>query len=230
MRKRFPSFSLSAYGVVWSANRRIAIVACVVAVLLAIAGIVALLTGSGNGHQAPNTALPAPAGSPSSTEAAPKPSSGSGSVPKPPQIAEPVAYAKAAAQMLWSYDTRDTSRDQQLAGMRAWMTTETKYADWGSVSGQVPDPVLWSRMADQDQHATARVTEGHYPGAFKQALAEDPSAITEAYIYVVTVNGKQQIAWKKGGGGAEERAVTLAVQCRPNHDCRLAAIAPSVTQ
>ncbi|MEV5449484.1 hypothetical protein [Streptomyces sp. NPDC052535] len=230
MRKRSPSFTLSSYGAGWSANRRITIVACVVAVLLAVAGVVALLTGRGNGQQAPDTSAPAPTGSPSSSEAPPKPSSGSGSVPKPPQIAEPVAYAKAAAQMLWSYDTRDTSRDQQLAGMRAWMTTETKYADWASVSGQVPDPVLWSRMADQDQHATAQVTEGHYPGAFKQALAEDPSAITEAYIYVVTVNGKQQIAWKKGGGGAEDRAVTLAVQCRPSHDCTLAAIAPSVTQ
>ncbi|WP_406436050.1 hypothetical protein OHB00_18760 [Streptomyces sp. NBC_00631] len=228
MKKRLPS--LSSYGSGWSANRRIAIVASAVAALLAIAGIVALLTGGGNGHEAPGTAAPTPSGSPSSSEAAPKPSSGSGSVSQPPQIAEPVAYAKAAAQMLWSYDTRDTSRDQQLAGMRAWMTTEAKYADWASVSGQVPDPVLWSRMADQDQHATAGVTEGHYPSAFKQALADDPSAITEAYIYVVTVNGKQQIAWKKGGGGAEERAVTLAVQCRPNHDCTLAAIAPSVTQ
>ncbi|MEV4449511.1 hypothetical protein [Streptomyces mirabilis] len=230
MRKRSPSFSLSSYSAGRSANRRITIVTCAVAVLLAIAGIVALLTGSGNSHQAADTAAPAPADSPSSTEDAPMPSSGSGSVPKPPQIAEPVAYAKAAALMLWSYDTRDTSRDQQLAGMRAWMTTETKYADWASVSGQVPDPVLWSRMADQEQHATASVTEGHYPSAFKQALADDPSAITEAYIYVVTVNGTQQITWKKGGGGAEQRAVTLAVQCRPNHDCTLAAIAPSVTQ
>jgi hypothetical protein len=229
MRKRLSS-SLSSFGMGWAANRRIALVASVVAVLLVFAGIVAPLTGSGNGHQTPDTAAPVPSDSPSSTEAAPKPFSGSGSVPNPPQIAEPVAYAKAAAQMLWSYDTRDTSRDQQLAGMRAWMTTEPKYADWASVSGQVPDPVLWSRMADQDQHATASVTEGHYPSAFKQALADDPSAITEAYIYVVTVNGKQQIAWKKGGGGAEERAVTLAVQCRPSHDCRLAAIAPSVTQ
>ncbi|AVV46156.1 hypothetical protein C6376_37215 [Streptomyces sp. P3] len=231
MKKRLPSLSLSSYGAGWSANRRIAIAASAVAVLLAVAGIVALLTGGGNGHQAPGTAAPTPSGSsPSSSEAAPKPSSGSGSVSQPPQIAEPVAYDKAAAQMLWSYDTRDTSRDQQLAGMRAWMTTETKYADWASVSGQVPDPVLWSRMADQDQHATASVTEGHYPSAFKQALADDPSAITEAYIYVVTVNGQLQIAWTKGGGGAEERAVTLAVQCRPNHDCTLAAIAPSVTQ
>ncbi|CAL9458047.1 hypothetical protein [Streptomyces sp. enrichment culture] len=230
MRSRFSSLSLSSYGSGWSANRRIAIVAATVAVLLALAAIVALLTGSGNGHRGRDSAAPAPTGSPSSSEAAPRPSSGSGSVPKPPQIAEPVAYAKAAAQMLWSYDTRTTSRDQQLAGMRAWMTTETKYADWASVAGQVPDPVLWSRMADQDQHATAHVTEGHYPGAFKQALAEDPSAITEAYIYVVTVNGKQNLSWKQGGGGAEERAVTLAVQCRPNHDCTLAAIAPSVTQ
>lgn len=230
MRNRFPTLSLSSYGVGWSANRRIAVVALVVTVLLAIAATVAWLSGSGNAHRDPTAARPATAHRPSSAEPAPTAEAGPGSVPEPPQIAEPVAYAKAAAQMLWSYDTRDTSRDQQLAGMRAWMTKEPKYADWASVSGQVPDPLLWSRMADQDQHATARVTEGHYPGAFKQALAEDPSAITEAYIYVVTVNGKQQIAWKKGGGGAEERAVTLAVQCRPGHDCALAAIAPSVTQ
>ncbi|MFF8779506.1 hypothetical protein ACF07W_19765 [Streptomyces sp. NPDC015140] len=228
MKNRLPS--LSSYGAGWSANRRIAVVAVVVAALLALAGVVAVVTGSGEDHQAPATTAPAPTSSPSATEAAPEPSSGSGSVPKPPQISEPVAYAKAAAQMLWSYDTRDTSRDQQLAGMHTWMTTETKYADWTSVSGQVPDPVLWSRMADQDQHATVHVTEGHYPSAFKQALADDPSAITEAYIYVVTVNGKQQIAWKKGGGGAEERALTLAVQCRPNQDCALAALAPNVTQ
>ncbi|MET8721413.1 hypothetical protein [Streptomyces misionensis] len=231
MRNRFPALSLSSYGVGWLGNRRIAIVAVVVAVLLTIAAAVAWLSGSGNAHRDPTAAGPAAAHSPSSSEApGPRPEAGSGSVAKPPQISEPVAYAQAAARMLWSYDTRDTSRDQQLAGMRAWMTAETKYADWASVSGQVPDPVLWSRMADQDQRATAHVTEGHYPGAFKQALAEDPSAITEAYIYVVTVNGTQQIAWKKGGGGAEERAVTLAVQCRPGHDCTLAAIAPSVTQ
>ncbi|GAA2530543.1 MULTISPECIES: hypothetical protein [Streptomyces] len=230
MQKRFPSLSLSSYGIGWSTNKRIAIVALVVTVLLATAATVAWLSGNGNGRQGRDHAAPAPASSPSSSEAAAKPAAGSGSVPKPPQIAEPVTYAKAAAQMLWSYDTRSTSRDQQLAGMRAWMTNEPKYADWASVLGQVPDPVLWSRMADQDQNATASVTEGHYPSAFKQALADDPSAITKAYIYVVTVNGRQQIAWKKGGGGAEERAVTLAVQCRPNHDCALAAIAPSVTQ
>ncbi|MFJ7969455.1 hypothetical protein [Streptomyces sp. NPDC096324] len=230
MRTRFPSFSLSSYGVGWSANRRIAIVALVVAALLASAGAVALLSDGGNSQQAPGSAASAPAHSPSSSETAPESAAGSGSVPKPPQIAEPVAYAKAAAQMLWSYDTRDTSREQQLADMRAWMTSETSYADWASVSGQVPHPVLWSRMTDQNQHASASVTEGHYPSAFKAALADDPSAITEAYIYVVTVNGQQEIVWKKGGGGAEERAVTLAVQCRPDHDCALAAIAPSVTQ
>ncbi|KPC62648.1 hypothetical protein [Streptomyces chattanoogensis] len=226
MKKRL--FSLSGYGVGWSAKRRIAIVALVITALLAVATAVAFFTGRGEQHQ--DSTTPSQANSSSSSEDAPKPAAGSGAVPRPPQIAEPVAYAKAAAEMLWSYDTRGTSRDQQLAGMRAWMTKESKYADWASVSGQVPDPVLWSRMADQDQHASATVTEGHYPSAFKAALADDPSAITEAYVYVVTVNGKQKIAWKKGGGGAEERAVTLAVQCRPHHDCSLAAIAPSVTQ
>ncbi|MFF8918284.1 hypothetical protein ACF08M_34555 [Streptomyces sp. NPDC015032] len=230
MQKRLPILSLSSYGVGWSANKRIAMVALVVTVLIATAATVAWLSGSKDTHQPPDHTTRAPASSPSVSEAAPKPAAGSGSVPRPPQIAEPIAYAKAVAQMLWSYDTRDTGRDQQLAGMHAWMTDETAYADWPSVSGQVPDPVLWSRMADQDQHATANITEGHFPSAFKAALADDPSAITKAYIYVVTVNGKQQISWKQGGGGAEDRAVTLAVQCRPDHDCALAAIAPNVTQ
>lgn len=224
MKKR--SFSLSSYGVDWSANRRIAIVALVITGLLAVAGTVAWFTGRGDQHEDHTT--PSAANSTAPSQDASKPPAGSGSVPRPPQIAEPVAYAKAAAKMLWSYDTRATGRDQQLAGMNAWMTKETKYADFNSVSGQVPDPVLWSRMADQDQHATAAVTEGHFPSAFKAALADDPSAITKAYVYVVTVNGKQKIAWKKGGGGAEDRSVTLAVQCRPSHDCSLVSIAPRV--
>ncbi|PKV84297.1 hypothetical protein [Streptomyces sp. TLI_146] len=231
MIKRFPSFSLSSYGVGWSANRRIAIVAISLTVLLALAAGVALFTGGGNGSGHSESGSPSAANSTGPGESAPKPATtGTGSVPRPPQVAEPVAYAKAAAEMLWSYDTRNTTRDQQLAGMSAWMTTESTYADWTSVTAQVPDPTLWSRMADNDQHASATVTEGHFPSAFKAALAQDPSAITKAYVYVVTVNGKQQIAWNKGGQGAEDRAVTLAVQCRPSHDCTLAAIAPNVTQ
>ncbi|MFJ8676316.1 hypothetical protein [Streptomyces sp. NPDC093589] len=215
-----------AYGVGWSANRRIAIVALALAVLLAIAATVAFLTGRGEEHH--DRSAPPRANSSPPPPTASKPPAESGLVPRPPRITEPVAYAKAAAKMLWSYDTRNTSRDEQLDGMQAWMTTETKYADWTSVSGQVPDPVLWSRMADQDQHAVAAVAEAHFPSAFKTALADDPSAITQAYVYVVTVHGKQRISWKHHGGGAEDRAVTLAVQCRPHHRCALSAIAPSV--
>ncbi|MFE7117599.1 hypothetical protein ACFU99_19505 [Streptomyces sp. NPDC057654] len=220
--------SLSRYGSGWPAKKRMALLALAVAVLLALAATIAWFANRGEphrGHHAPSRASSSPP-----AETPPKPSVGPGSVARPPQISEPIAYAKAAARLLWSYDTRDTSRDQQLAGLRAWMTTESAYADWASVSGQVPDPVLWSRMADQRQHASATVTEGHFPSAFKAALADDPSAITKAYVYVVTVNGKQHLAWNNGGGGAEERAVTLAVQCRPDHDCALAALAPSVTQ
>jgi hypothetical protein len=112
--------------------------------------------------------------------------------------------------------------------MEAWMTKESEYGDWASVAAQIPDPVLWSRMADQKQRATATISEGHYPAAFKQALSEDPAAITKAYIYAVTVTGKQTITWTKGGGGAEDRSITLAVQCRPSADCSLVAIAPRV--
>ncbi|WP_405734910.1 hypothetical protein OG607_41395 [Streptomyces sp. NBC_01537] len=223
MRKRL-SISLSGYGAGWSANRRILIVALVLSGLLAVAGLAAWFTGRSD--QRHDTGSPTATTNASPSEATTRPAPSSSSVPAPPQIADPLAYAKAAAAMLWSYDSRTASRDEQLAGMNAWMTAETKYTDWSSISAQVPDPVLWSRMADNDQHATASVTEAHFPSAFKQALAEDPTAITTAYIYAVTVTGKQHIAWKKGGNGAEERSITLAVQCRPSHDCALVSIAP----
>ncbi|MFI9755751.1 hypothetical protein [Streptomyces collinus] len=215
---------LSDYGVGWSPNRRIALVAIVLACLLAVAAATAYVAGRGGQHHAPSTAPDTTSGS--SPEAT-KPEAETGSVPRPPRVSDPVTFAKAAAQMLWSYDTRTTSHTQQLAGMEAWMTKEGQYSDWASVSAQVPDPTLWSRMADQQQHATATVAEAHYPAAFKEALADDPAAISEAYIYAVTVTGKQTITWTNGGG-TEDRSITLAVQCRPSADCSLVAIAPNV--
>ncbi|AUH40515.1 hypothetical protein [Streptomyces sp. CMB-StM0423] len=229
-QKRFPTHALPSHRTGNPGGRRAAVAAVVIAALLAITAAVALLSGSQDGDSATKRAVPSPSSSAPSTEPAQPsvPASESGSVPGPPQTGEPVAFAKAAAKMLWSYDTRTTSRTQQLDGMRAWMTSESRYADWASVAGLVPDPLLWSRMADQGQRATATIAEGHFPAAFTQALAEDPTAITEAYVYAVTVTGKQKIAWNKRGGGAEARAVTLAVQCRPGRACSLAAIAPSV--
>lgn len=226
MPKRFPS--LSRYGLGWSTRQRVTVIAAGLAVLLALAAAVALFTGRTSTGDSRATVPSSGPGSSISSSAGPAASAGAGSVATPPPVADPVVFAKAAAALLWSYDTRTTSRDEQLAGMRAWLTSETKYADWSSIAAQVPDPVLWSRMADQKQYATATVTEAHYPAAFKEALADDPSAITKAYIYAVTVTGTQQIAWKKGGAGAEDRSITLAVQCRPNANCSLVSIAPSV--
>ncbi|MEU9445830.1 hypothetical protein AB0D42_34145 [Streptomyces sp. NPDC048304] len=219
MLKRLPG-----YGLGWAPNRRIIAIAVGLACLLALAAAAATFTGRGT---RPHAAPPVPPPEHGSASPTGQPSSGSGPVAGPPRISDPVEFAKAAAKMLWSYDTRTTSQAQQLAGMEAWMTKEGEYGDWASVSAQIPDPVLWSRMADQKQHATATINEGHYPAAFKQALSEDPAAITKAYIYAVTVTGKQTITWA-GGGGAEDRSLTLAVQCRPSADCSLVAIAPRV--
>jgi hypothetical protein len=213
----------------WSANRRIVAVTLVITVLVAITGLIAWATSDRDERR---TTAPAPTASSSppaenhvSTN---PPSPGTGSVARPPDLDDPLMYAKATAAMLWSYDTRSTSRDQQLAGMRAWMSAETAYTDWPAIQAQVPDPVLWSRMRDNAQHATATISDAKFPSAFKQALAEDPAALTEAYIYAVTVTGKQTIRWKDGGGGAEDRAVTLAVQCRPDASCGLVSIAPRI--
>lgn len=211
--------------------QRTAVVALATAILLALAGTAAWITNRRSAHHAAAPAttppLPSPTGTPPSADPSPTPAASRGSVARPPHVTDPLAYAKAAAALLWSYDTRTTSRSKQLAGMRAWMATGSPYADWPAISAQEPDPVLWSRMADNHQYATATITESHFPSAFKQALSDDPAALTKAYIYAVTITGTQQIAWKDGGG-AESRAVTLAIQCRPNADCALVDIAPSV--
>ncbi|MEU3599289.1 hypothetical protein ABZ714_11235 [Streptomyces sp. NPDC006798] len=210
----------------WSANRRIATATVVITLLVAVTGLVAWATGDRD--QRSGTTPAASASSTPDTEDSPGVSPETGSVAKPPDLDDPLMYAKAAAAMLWSYDARSTNRDQQLAGMRTWMSAETTYADWPAVQAQIPDPVLWSRMRDNAQHATATISDAKFPSAFKQALADDPAALTEAYIYAVTVTGKQTIRWKDGGGGAEDRAVTLAVQCRPDTSCSLVSIAPRI--
>ncbi|MFJ8794597.1 hypothetical protein [Streptomyces sp. NPDC102462] len=220
MQRRFPS-----RGIVLAPYRRIALVAVGLALLLAVAAATVFLTGRGEQHGAPASA---PSPTHSSAPDTQEPAAETGPVARPPRISDPVEFAKQAAEMLWTYDTRTTGHDQQLAGMEAWLTKEGQYRDWDSVSAQMPDPLLWSRMADQMQHASATVTEAHFPAAFKQALAESPAEITKAYIYAVTVTVKQTIAWAKGGGGAEDRSITLAVQCRPSADCSLVAIAPRV--
>lgn len=226
MRKR----SLNALGIGGRPSRRMLVVAGALAALLVLAGAVAWWTGNGK-HAGATPQQPAPSVSDSTGDASPtRPPAGNGTsaVPGPPPISDPLAFARASAVMLWTFDARTTSHAQQLASMHAWMTPESAYADWASVQAQIPDPVLWSRLKDNGQHATATVSEAHFPSTFKQALADDPAAITQAYIYAVTVRGKTQLAWTGGGSGAEDRQITLAVQCRPGTDCRLVAVAPRV--
>ncbi|WP_328732857.1 hypothetical protein OHT20_31650 [Streptomyces caniferus] len=229
-KHRFRTSEEVSYGAQPSVLRRALIGGVVLAVLVAAAGLVAYLARPHG--SAPAKPSPAPASaSASAAPASPSPAATSdkaGAVPSPPGTSDPVVFAKAATKVLWSYDTRSSSQAEQLAGLRRWMTGEKKYADWKSVAEQVPGPVLWSRMRDNDQHASAAVGEGHFPQAFKSALAQDPGAITQAYVYAVTVTGKQSLAWKSSGSGAEARSTTLAVQCRPHHDCALSAVLPSV--
>ncbi|MEV1026670.1 hypothetical protein [Streptomyces sp. NPDC050264] len=209
-----------------SVGRRAAIGGVVLAVLLAVAGLIAYLTRTET--DAPAKSAPEP--SSSSADSSPPSASKTGSaVAAPPKTSDPIAFAKAATKALWSYDTRSFSQAAHLVGLKRWMAGEDKIADWKSVTEQVPSPVLWSRMHDNHQHAEATVGEGHFPQAFKTALAQDPGAITESYVYAVTVSGKQSIGWKGSGAGAESRSTTLAVQCRSHHDCALVGVLPNVS-
>ncbi|MET9059825.1 hypothetical protein ABZX99_18615 [Streptomyces antibioticus] len=213
-------------------RRRALLGTVVLVVLVALAGLAAYLTRDGRG---PSESPAPPPSSPSGPSSAPSASGSSTphavprALPVPPKTHDPIAYGKAAAATMWSYDTRAYSQPELRKALHGWLTTETKYADPASVDKVVPSAVLWKEMAANGQFATANVHEGHFPNAFTRALQEDPGAITEAYVYAVTVSGKQSIAWRGSPvGGAESRATTLAVQCRPDRPCALVGVMPSV--
>ncbi|WP_405589896.1 hypothetical protein [Streptomyces sp. NBC_01190] len=213
-------------------RRRALLGAVFLLVLVALAGLTAYLTRDGRSPakpEAPQTSSASTTPGSSAAATTPAPHGVNPALPVPPDTHDPIAFGKAAAVALWSYDTRAYSQPELLAALHRWMTTETKYADTASVDALVPSPVLWEQMADQGQFATATAAEGHFPASFTRALQADPGAITTAYVYAVTVTGQQSIAWTGAPrGGAEARAITLAVQCRPGRPCSLAGVLPNV--
>jgi hypothetical protein len=213
-------------------RRRILLGATVLTVVVALAGLAAYLTRDGRS----STATPAtrqttspPLTPASSTPATTPPHRVNSRLPAPPATHDPIAYGKAAAVALWSYDTRAYSQPEFLTALHRWLTPEKRYADTASVDALVPSPVLWEEMAGNAQFATATAAEAHFPQSFTQALQADPGAITTAYVYAVTVTGHQQIAWDGAPhGGSEARAITLAIQCRPDKPCSLVGVLPNV--
>jgi hypothetical protein len=215
-------------------NVRVLLGGLVLVVLLAGAGLAAYLTRDSRSAAKPPappsaTTSASPSAAPSTTPSAtPKPPA-AGVLPVPPRTGDPIAFGKAAAVALWSYDARAYSQPELVAALHGWLTGEKKYADTASVDAIVPSRVLWREMAGNGQYATASAAEGHFPASFTQALQADPGAITVAYIYAVTVTGHQQIAWDGAPhGGSEARAITLAVQCRPATSCSLVGVLPNV--
>ncbi|KUO20833.1 hypothetical protein [Streptomyces dysideae] len=212
-------------------RRRALLGTAVLMVLVALAGLAAYLTRDGRTSSkapAPQASSASPS-STSSASASSRPHGSLGDLPVPPSTHDPIAFGKAAAVALWSYDTRAYSQRELLAALRGWLTSEKKYADTASVDALVPSRALWKELAANGQFATAKVNEAHFPDSFTQALQADPGAITTAYVYAVTVSGKQSIAWKGSShGGAENRVTTLAVQCRPSQPCALAGVLSAV--
>jgi len=209
-------------------RRRALLGTAVLVVLVALAGLAAYLTRDSR-ETSHSSASQVSSAAPSSSAASPSPSAHPRSLPVPPETHDPVVFGKAAAVALWSYDTRVYSRAELLAALHGWLTTESKYADAASVDAVVPSAVLWKEMATNGQFATASVNEGHFPDSFTQALQANPGTITQAYVYAVTVSGKQSIVWNGSpAGGAESRVTTLAIQCRPSRSCALAGVMPSV--
>ncbi|MET8539918.1 hypothetical protein ABZW03_04570 [Kitasatospora sp. NPDC004799] len=208
-------------------RRRVLLGVAVLVMLVICSGVLAYITRDGRSsadHPAAAASSPAPGPSTPSS-----PGARSSALPGPPSTHDPIAFAKAAAVALWSYDTRSSSQPELVASLHRWLTVEGQYADADSVDRLVPSPLLWGRMADSGQFATATAAEAHFPESFTRALQADPGAISQAYVYAVTVSGKQSISWDGApAGGAEDRSATLAVQCRPDRPCALAGVLPAV--
>ncbi|WP_327745136.1 hypothetical protein OHO28_38640 [Streptomyces europaeiscabiei] len=213
-------------------RRRALLGTAVLVVLVALAGLAAYVTRDGRtSSKVPTTQVSSasPSSPTGSASASSRPHGSRSDLPVPPSTHDPIAFGKAAAAALWSYDTRAYSQRELLTALRGWLTSEKKYADTASVDALVPSRALWKQMAANGQFATAKVNEAHFPDSFTQALQADPGAITTAYVYAVTVSGKQSIAWKGSShGGAENRVTTLAVQCRPSQPCALAGVLSAV--
>ncbi|MDT0468355.1 hypothetical protein [Streptomyces gibsoniae] len=213
-------------------RRRALLGTAVLVVLITLAGLAAYLTRDGRTSPkapAPQASSASPSSPTASASASSPPHGSRSALPVPPSTHDPVTFGKAAAAALWSYDTRTYSQHELMAALRGWLTSEKKYADTPSVDALVPSRVLWKEMAANGQFATAKVNEAHFPDSFTQALQADPGAITTAYVYAVTVSGKQSIAWNGSPhGGTENRVTTLAVQCRPFHPCALAGVLSAV--
>ncbi|WP_441245298.1 hypothetical protein [Kitasatospora sp. McL0602] len=230
MQKRSTSASRSGTSGGAFVRRRVLLGTVVLVALVALAGLFSYLTRD---NRASSNHPPIQPSSPPAASASAAPSATAGgrtaALPSPPDTRDPIAFGKAAAVALWSYDTRSYSQPELVAALHRWLTTEGQYIDADSVEHQVPSPMLWGRMADSGQFATATAAEAHFPDSFTRALQADPGAITKAYVYAVTVSGKQSISWNGSPqGGAEDRSATLAVQCRPDHPCALVGVMPSV--
>ncbi|MEV7121227.1 hypothetical protein [Kitasatospora griseola] len=229
MRKRSPSASRSGISGGALVRRRVLLGTMVLVALVALAGLFSFLTRDGRTPANHPSASPSSPSAASPAATAPASNSGAAALPVPPDTRDPIAFGKAAAMALWSYDTRAYSQPELVAALHRWLTAEGQYVDADSVEHQVPSPLLWGRMADSGQFATATAAEAHFPESFTRALQADPGAITQAYVYAVTVSGKQSISWTGSPqGGAEDRSVTLAVQCRPDRPCALVGVMPSV--
>ncbi|MFE4514057.1 hypothetical protein ACFRMQ_07650 [Kitasatospora sp. NPDC056783] len=214
-------------------RRRLLIGLGVLLVVGLLAGLLARLAGGGHAARTDPqpTSPPQPgssAGIPAGPHASASPGGAGATVARAPHTSSPTEFGEAFAQALWTYDSRKVTQPDFASGLRLWLTPESQYADGDSVAGQVPDPVLWSRLRDNGQTSTAGQASAHVPDSYTKAIQQNPAAFTEAYIYAVTVTAKVTVAWDGGGQGAEDRAITLAVQCRPGNDCALASFAPTV--
>ena len=215
-------------------RRRALLGTAVLAVLLALAGLGAYLTRDPR-TTVKSTSSQSSSSTPSASAAASSPASAApsprheGALPIPPSTGDPIAYAKAAAAALWSYDTRAYTQPQLLTALGRWLTAQSQYADTASVDTLVPSVQVWDEMAQQGQFTTATVSGAYFPQSFNQAMQQDPGAIATAYVYAVTVTGNQSITWEGAPKGGEQgMSMTLAVQCRPSHSYALAGVLPAV--
>lgn len=144
-----------------------------------------------------------------------------------PLTSDPQQYAIAYASALFSYDTLTQSEVVWTAVLTAGLdtTADVRADNTEDLANRTPPTAVWQTMASSNQRATFAVTRAWVPQLWTQNASHYPAGAT-----VITVSGTQEVAWT-GGSSEVPQSVTLLLLCPPyNSFCVVNRIAAQVLQ
>jgi hypothetical protein len=236
----------------WPPRRRRTVIAAAVVIVAVIALVIALAANGGSSHTARRSSPPGTAGTPpggpggsgsagrSGTNTTTAPSPPAHTVPALPATEDPVAYARAVADVLFTVDPAQISRQQFLDYWKDQAATVV-YADAAKLGltlpeqtgdvldnltqGWIPSESVWQQEAAAKTKATFRITSVNVPDYWVNAVADgkftDPGLRMERVLGVLTQTYGPDP--KHPAHSARSVSIDIGLLCAPTQPggCRL---------